>query len=63
LSALAFGAYSRPITLDHFLGDLLRREILLLKPPVEMPDHTELNPALDPNIAVGCQAGCEKIDV
>jgi hypothetical protein len=49
--------------LDYFLVDLLGREILLLKPPVEMPDQPELDPAVDPRIAVSCQPGCEKIDV
>jgi len=34
--------------------DVLDREILLLKPPVEMPDQPELDPAVDPRIAVGC---------
>ena len=45
------------------LVDLLDREILLLKPPVEMPDQAELDPAVDPRIAVGCQPRCEQIDV
>jgi hypothetical protein len=52
-----------PITLDYFLVDLRGREIVLFKPPVEMPDQAELDPAVDPRIAVGCQSGCEQIDV
>jgi hypothetical protein len=52
-----------PITFDYVLVDLLGREIPLLKPPIEMPDKPELNPGVDPRIAVGCQPGCEKIDV
>ena len=52
-----------PITLDYFLVDLPGREILVIKPAVEMPDQPELDPAVDPRIAVGCQPGCEQIDV
>jgi hypothetical protein len=48
--AHVFGTHSlfshkvAPIRLDYFLIDLLDREILLLKPPVEMPDQPELDP-------------------
>ena len=52
-----------PITLDYCLVDLLDREILLLKPLVEVPDQPELDPAVDPRIAVGYQPGCEQVDV
>jgi hypothetical protein len=67
--AHVFGAYSlfshkvTPITLDYFLVDLPGREILLLKPPVEMPNQPELDPGVDPRVSVGCQPGCEQIDV
>jgi hypothetical protein len=30
---------------------------------MEMPDQPELDPGMDPRIAVGCRPGCEKIDV
>ena len=36
------------------LADVLR---------VEMPDQPELDPAVDPRIAVGFQPGCEQVDV
>ena len=42
---------------------MLRSEMLLLKPAVEMPDQPELDPAVDSRITVGCQPGCEQIDV
>ena len=60
---LLFSHKVTPITLDYFLIDLRDREILLLKPSVKMPDQPELDPAVDPRIAVGCQLGCEQIDV
>jgi hypothetical protein len=53
----------KSIAVDYFLVDLLDREALLLKRPVEMPDQPELYPAVDPRIAMGCQPGCEHIDV
>jgi hypothetical protein len=34
-----------------------------LKPPVEMPGQPELDSAVDARIAVGCQPGCEQVDV
>jgi hypothetical protein len=52
-----------PITLDYFLVDLIDRKMFLLKPPVEMPDQPELDSAVNPRIAVGCQPGCEQVDV
>jgi hypothetical protein len=64
-----FRTYSLPalqvasIKLDDVLIELLRGEMLLHKPAVEMPDQPKLNPAVDPRIAVGCQPGCEQIDV
>jgi hypothetical protein len=30
---------------------------------VHVVDQPELDPAVDPRIAVGCQPGCEQIDV
>jgi hypothetical protein len=42
---------------------LLDREILLLKPPVEMPDQPELDTAVNPRIALGCQPDREQVDV
>jgi len=51
------------ITLDYVLVELFCGETLLHKPTIEMPDQPKLNPAVDPRIAVGCQPGCEQIDV
>jgi hypothetical protein len=39
-----------PISLDYFLVDVLDREILPLKPPVEVPNQPELDPAVDPRM-------------
>jgi hypothetical protein len=52
-----------PIALDSRFVDVLRSDIFLVEPTVEITDEPKLDAAVDPEKSFGCEPVCKQINM